>query len=106
MGIAAAVAFATILAVVAGLVMAIASAASHDLYRVLTRGRATSDREELIVFRLAAAAIAAVAVGLAFAFQHENVAVLTALAFAVAASSPSDSVAKTSPARRATTAAE
>ncbi|HTI67937.1 MAG TPA: cation acetate symporter [Caulobacteraceae bacterium] len=86
MGIAAAVAFATILAVVAGLVMAIASAASHDLYAVLSRRKDKSEHEELLVFRLAAGVMAVVAVALAFAFQHENVAFMSALAFAVAAS--------------------
>ena len=86
MGIAAAVAFATILAVVAGLVMAIASAASHDLYAVLTGRKDKNEREELLVFRVAAGVMAVVAVALAFAFQHENVAFMSALAFGVAAS--------------------
>jgi cation/acetate symporter len=86
MGVTSAVAFATILAVVAGLVMATASAASHDIYAV-ARGKAKrSEKEELLVFRLATVVMAIVSVSLAFAFQHENVAFLTALAFGVAAS--------------------
>ncbi|MEO6340000.1 MAG: cation acetate symporter [Caulobacteraceae bacterium] len=86
MGIASAVAFATILAVVAGLVMATASAASHDLFAVARRGKTKSEKEELTVFRLAAGAMAVISVIIAFAFQHENVAFLSALAFGVAAS--------------------
>jgi cation/acetate symporter len=86
MGVAAAVAFATILAVVSGLVMSMASAASHDLWAVARSGRPMDEREELKVFRLAAAAIAVVAIAMALAFQHYNVAFLTTLAFGVAAS--------------------
>ena len=86
LGITAAVAFATILAVVAGLVMSIASAASHDLYAVLKGGKAKTEREELTVFRVSAGLMAVVAVLLAFAFQHENIAFMSALAFGVAAS--------------------
>jgi cation/acetate symporter len=87
MGVVAAVAFATILAVVSGLVISIATAASHDLYGVL-RGasKPRSEREEVTVFRIAAVVMAAVAVALAFAFQHENVAFMSALALSVAAS--------------------
>lgn len=83
-GVTSAVAFATILAVVAGLVMASASAASHDLYSMLTKRKDKGN--ELLAFRLSAGLIAAVSVALAFAFQHENVAFLSALAFTVAAS--------------------
>ena len=84
-GLIAAVAFSTILAVVAGLTIASASAASHDLYRTARGGR-TSEREELWVFRIAAVALAAVGILLAILFQKENVAFLNSLAFAVAAS--------------------
>jgi cation/acetate symporter len=84
-GIISAVAFATILAVVSGLTIASASAASHDIFRTLARGRA-SERAELLVFRASAIVLAAVAIGLAILFQHENIAFLTSLAFAVAAS--------------------
>ena len=88
LGVTSAVAFATILAVVSGLVMASASAASHDLYSVITRRKrkAEGERREIGVFRIAAGLIAAISVALAFAFQHENVAFLSALAFSVAAS--------------------
>ncbi len=84
-GIIAAVAFSTILAVVAGLTIAAASAASHDLYRTLRR-KASSEKEELWVFRLSAVALAGVGIGISILFQRENIAFLNSLAFAVAAS--------------------
>ncbi len=84
-GIISAVAFSTILAVVAGLTIASASAASHDIWRTL-RAQKSGDGEELWVFRLSAILFAAVAIALAVVFQHENIAFLSALAFAVAAS--------------------
>jgi cation/acetate symporter len=78
------VVLATILAVVAGLTIAIATAASHDL--VGASGR-ISERTELWVFRSAAVIVAVCAVALAIVFEQENVAILVALAFVVAASS-------------------
>jgi cation/acetate symporter len=84
MGITSAVAFATILAVVSGLVMATASAASHDIYAVLKGQR--DEKRELNVFRLSAVGAGVVAIALAFAFQQQNVAFMTALAMAVAVS--------------------
>jgi cation/acetate symporter len=81
-----AVAFATILAVVAGLTLTSASSVAHDLYAsVFKQGRA-SERSELIVVRIAAFAIGAVAIALAIPAQRLNIAFLVALAFAVAAS--------------------
>ena len=87
MGVVAAVAFATILAVVAGLVMSMSSAISHDLYKTLTRSKTVSEAAELRVFRLGAAGVSLAAMALALAFQHYNVAFLTTLAFGIAASS-------------------
>jgi cation/acetate symporter len=84
-GVLSGVAFATILAVVAGLTISAASASSHDLATTL-RGRPLGDRQEVMVFRLAAVAISMTAVLLAILFQHENVAFLAALVFAIAAS--------------------
>nr|WP_083792953.1 cation acetate symporter [Kribbella flavida] len=82
----AAVAFATILAVVAGLTLASASSFAHDLYaNVLAKGRVT-EKDELRVARFAAIGIGAVAIGLAIPAQKLNIAFLVALAFAVAAS--------------------
>ena len=81
-----AVAFATILAVVAGLTLTSASSVAHDLYaNVWKKGRA-SERSELIVVRIAALVIGAVAIALAIPAQRLNIAFLVALAFAVAAS--------------------
>ena len=82
----AAVAFATILAVVAGLTLTSASSFAHDIYaHVFRRGQAT-ERQEVRVARVAAVLIGAVAIALAIPSQGLNVAFLVALAFAVAAS--------------------
>jgi cation/acetate symporter len=82
----AAVAFATILAVVAGLTLASSSSLSHDFYaNVIKRGQ-TSERQEVVVARVAAFGIGAVSIVLAIFAQSLNVAFLVALAFAVAAS--------------------
>ncbi|MFF0322010.1 cation acetate symporter [Nonomuraea angiospora] len=81
-----AVAFATILAVVAGLTLASSSSFSHDLYaHVFKRGQA-SERQEVVVARISAFVIGAIAIGLGILAQHQNVAFLVALAFALAAS--------------------
>jgi cation/acetate symporter len=81
-----AVAFATILAVVAGLTLTSASSVAHDLYaNVFKKGQA-SERSELIVARIAAFGIGAIAILLAIPAQRLNIAFLVALAFAVAAS--------------------
>ena len=81
-----AVAFATILAVVAGLTLTSASSVAHDLYgSVFRKGEATGD-EEVKVARIAALVIGAVAIGLAIPSKGLNIAFLVALAFAVAAS--------------------
>jgi len=81
-----AVAFATILAVVAGLTLTSASSVAHDLYaNVFKKGQA-SERNELIVARIAAFGIGAIAILLAIPAQRLNIAFLVALAFAVAAS--------------------
>ncbi|GAA1536102.1 cation acetate symporter [Kribbella lupini] len=82
----AAVAFATILAVVAGLTLTSASSFAHDLYvNVIAKGKVT-ERNEIRVARFAAIGIGAVAIGLAIPAQKLNIAFLVALAFAVAAS--------------------
>ncbi|MDF3290100.1 solute symporter family protein [Streptomyces silvisoli] len=84
------VAFATILAVVAGLTLASSASVAHDLYGSLRRGRGgpsnTPDAREVGVARLAAVAIGAVAIGLTLYAQALNVAVVVGVAFAVAAS--------------------
>ena len=85
-GFIAAVAFATILAVVAGLTLAAASAVSHDLYAsVIARGHA-SEHKEVLISKMAAVAVGIVAIVLGYVFQKQNVAFMVGLAFAVAAS--------------------
>jgi cation/acetate symporter len=89
MGFLAAVAFATILAVVAGLTLAGASALSHDLYAgVIRRGGATenTEKEEVKVARIATVGLGVLAVVLGLLFASVNVAFMVGLAFAVAAS--------------------
>jgi cation/acetate symporter len=86
LGFMSAVAFATILAVVAGLTLAGASAVSHDIYgQVIARDKA-SDADEVRVSKIAAIAIGIIAVLLAYAFENQNVAFMAGLALAVAAS--------------------
>ena len=85
-GFIAAVAFATILAVVAGLTLAAASAVSHDIYaNVIARGRST-ERREVLISKLTAVVIGLVAIYLGYQFETVNVAFMVGLAFAVAAS--------------------
>ena len=82
----AAVAFATILAVVAGLTLASSSSVAHDLYANVIKKGATNDRQEVNVARYAAFGIGAVAIVLAVFARGLNVAFLVAVAFAIAAS--------------------
>ena len=82
----AAVAFATILAVVAGLTLTSSTSVAHDIYNnVLRKGQAT-EQEEIRMTRIAAAGIGGIAILLAIPAQSLNVAFLVALAFAIAAS--------------------
>ena len=85
LGFMAAVAFATILAVVSGLALAGASAISHDLYaRVIKKGKA-SETAEIRVSKLATIALGFVAIFLGILFEKQNVAFMVGLAFGVAA---------------------
>ncbi len=87
LGFLAAVAFATILAVVSGLALAGASAVSHDLYaRVIKKGKA-AEADEMRMSRIATVVLGIVAVVLGIAFEKQNVAFMVGLAFGVAASS-------------------
>ncbi|RYG22696.1 MAG: cation acetate symporter, partial [Burkholderiales bacterium] len=86
LGFISAVAFATILAVVAGLTLSGASAVGHDLYSsVLKRGQARSE-DELRVSRITTLTLGVVAVVLGIVFEQQNVAFMVSLAFALAAS--------------------
>lgn len=82
-----AVAFATILAVVAGLTIAASSAFAHDIwFSVVKGGERHDEREQVRVARITAAAIGVLSILLAIALKSLNVAFLVGLAFAVAAS--------------------
>ncbi|WP_114560227.1 solute symporter family protein [Desertihabitans aurantiacus] len=81
-----AVAFATILAVVAGLTLTSATSVAHDLYATVVKKGEVTERQEVRVARIAAFVIGAVAIALAIPAQSLNIAFLVALAFAVAAS--------------------
>ena len=85
-GIMAAVAFATILAVVAGLTLASASAVSHDVYASVIRKGQASEKEEVRVSRITTVGVGIVVIFLGLAFEGQNVAYLVSLALAVAAS--------------------
>ncbi len=85
-GFISAVAFATILAVVAGLTLSGASAVSHDIYATLMRGGKADSASELKVSRITTVVLGLVAVLLGIVFQKQNVAFMVSLAFAVAAS--------------------
>lgn len=81
-----AVAFATILAVVAGLVLSAASAFAHDFYGHIIRKGNVREKEQVRAARLASVGVAVISILLALFAQKLNVAFLVALAFAVAAS--------------------
>ena len=86
LGFISAVAFATILAVVAGLTLSGASAVSHDLYAsVFNKG--CSSEQELRVSKMATVALGILAIVLGIAFEKENVAYMVMLAFTIACSS-------------------
>ena len=85
-GFISAVAFATILAVVAGLTLSGAATLSHDLWVNVVRHGETNSREELVVARGATVALAIVSITLGILFKGQNVAYMVGLAFAIAAS--------------------
>jgi len=86
LGFIAAVAFATILAVVAGLTLAGATAMSHDIFVHVVRGGRASESEELRVARVATVVFGIAAVLLGILFKGQNVAFMVGLAFAIACS--------------------
>ena len=85
-GFISAVAFATILAVVAGLTLSGASAVSHDLYATLIKGGKADSASELRVSRITTVCLGIVAVVLGIVFEKQNIAFMVSLAFASAAS--------------------
>jgi len=86
LGFIAAVAFATILAVVAGLTLAGASALSHDIYVNVVKGGHANEREQVRVARIATVLVGLLAILLGILFKGQNVAFMVGLAFAVACS--------------------
>ena len=86
LGFISAVAFATILAVVAGLTLSGASAVSHDLYGTVIKGGKADSKSELKVSRITTVCLGIVAVILGIAFEKQNIAFMVSLAFAIAAS--------------------
>ncbi|NMG73230.1 cation acetate symporter [Aromatoleum diolicum] len=86
LGFISAVAFATILAVVAGLTLSGASAVSHDLYATVFKKGNADSASELRVSRMTTVALGIVAVVLGIAFEKQNIAFMVSLAFAIAAS--------------------
>jgi cation/acetate symporter len=86
LGFISAVAFATILAVVAGLTLSGASAVSHDLYATVFKKGNADSAAELRVSRITTLCLGAVAVVLGIAFEKQNIAFMVSLAFAIAAS--------------------
>lgn len=86
LGFIAAVAFATILAVVAGLTLAGAAALSHDIWVSVVRGGHATEREQLVLARASTVLLALASIVLGIVFKGQNVAYMVGLAFAIAAS--------------------
>jgi cation/acetate symporter len=86
LGFISAVAFATILAVVAGLTLAGATAISHDIYASVLARNKSNEYEEIRLSRLSAIIIGVLAIVLGYVFENQNVAFMVGLAFAIAAS--------------------
>jgi cation/acetate symporter len=86
LGFISAVAFATILAVVAGLTLSGASAVSHDIYATVIKKGKVDSASELKVSRYTTVALGILAVTLGIVFEKQNIAFMVSLAFAIAAS--------------------
>ncbi|ANB76512.1 cation acetate symporter [Paraburkholderia phytofirmans OLGA172] len=87
LGFICAVAFSTILAVVAGLTLAGSSAVSHDLYANVIRKGTATDSEEMRVSRMTTLALGVLAILLGIVFEKQNIAFIVSLTFSIAASS-------------------
>lgn len=86
LGFISAVAFATILAVVAGLTLSGASAVSHDLYASVFKKGIANDKDELRVSKITTLLLGVLAIGLGIIFEKQNIAFMVGLAFSIAAS--------------------
>ena len=85
LGIISAVAFATILAVVAGLTITASASFAHDIYASVMKGHEVTEAEQVKVSRITAVVLGVLAISLGILAREQNVAFLVALAFAVAA---------------------
>lgn len=86
LGFMSAVAFATILAVVAGLTLAASAAIAHDLYAIVMKGGKADPKTELRISKMAVIGVGVASVILGLLFETQNIAVVTAFALAIAAS--------------------
>ncbi|MBL4871398.1 MAG: cation/acetate symporter ActP [Robiginitomaculum sp.] len=86
LGFMSAVAFATILAVVAGLTLAASAAIAHDLYAVVIKDGKADPKTELRISKISVLVIGALSIVLGVVFETQNIAVITAFALAIAAS--------------------
>lgn len=86
LGFISAVAFATILAVVAGLTLSGASAVSHDLYANVFKHGTVDEKDEIRVSKIATVVLGVLAIMLGILFEDQNIAFMVGLAFAIAAS--------------------
>jgi cation/acetate symporter len=87
LGITAAAVFATILAVVAGLTLAVAAAISHDVFGTVIRKGQVTEAEELKVSRIAAILFGVTSIALSIVFKNENITFLVVTSLSIAASS-------------------
>ncbi|MUL85051.1 MULTISPECIES: cation acetate symporter [unclassified Mycolicibacterium] len=85
LGVISAVAFATILAVVAGLTITASASFAHDIYASILKSHKVTEDEQVRVSRITAVVLGILAIGLGILANGQNVAFLVALAFAVAA---------------------
>jgi cation/acetate symporter len=86
LGFISAVAFATILAVVAGLTLSGASAVSHDIYATVVKKGKANSADELRISKITTVCLGILAVTLGIVFEKQNIAFMVSLAFAIAAS--------------------
>ena len=86
LGFMSAVAFATILAVVAGLALAASAAIAHDLYAVVLKKGKADPKVELRITKISVLVVGALSIVLGVVFETQNIAVVTAFALAIAAS--------------------
>lgn len=86
-GFLSAVAFATILAVVAGLTISGASAISHDVYGALAPKHRDSEKHEMRIMKVAVLTLGAIAIVLGLVFKNQNIAYMISLAFSISCSS-------------------